>query len=71
MGNVVIGVLKNDETISELSFFIACKKSVCKSAENLITVARLFNESMHMLWPGGIKYDNTVYCFLLLTQSHI
>lgn len=57
LGNVVIGVLKNDKIVSERSFLIACKEM---PAANHITVARLFNESMHILWPNGVKYDNVL-----------
>lgn len=27
------------------------------TAANHITVARLFNEAIHLLWPNGVKYD--------------
>ena len=57
LGNVVIVVLTNDEIVSELSFLKVCKEI---SAENHITVARLFNEIMDSLWPKGIKYDNAL-----------
>ena len=47
MGNVeLLECLENDETVSELSFLMACEEL---SAANHITVARLFNESVHLL----------------------
>lgn len=57
VGNVVVGVLKNDKVASELSFLVKCKEL---PAANHVTIVRLFNETMHMIWPNGIKYDNVL-----------
>ena len=45
VGDVVIGVLKNDKIVSEFSFLIACKEI---STANHNTFARMFNDSMHL-----------------------
>ena len=63
MGNVVIRVLKNGKIVPELLFLIVCKEI---SAANHITVAGLYNKSMHLLWPKLIKYDNVL---LFITDS--
>ena len=54
-GNVVVSILKNEKCISEKSFLVKCKEL---PAANHIAIARSFNETMHMLWPNGVKYDN-------------
>ena len=58
VGNLVIGVLKSDETVSDLSFLIPCKEV---SVGNHITVVTLFNESMYLLWSKNIKYNNILF----------
>ena len=46
VGNVTVGVLKNDKIVYKLSLLIDCKEM---SAPNHSTVARLFNKSVHAL----------------------
>lgn len=46
VGNVVVGVLKNDKVASELSFLVKCKEL---PAANHVTIVRLFNETIHMI----------------------
>jgi hypothetical protein len=41
VANVVIGVLKNDQTLSEKSFLLSCKEM---SAVNHTTIAHVFKE---------------------------
>jgi hypothetical protein len=53
VANVVIGVLKNDQTLSEKSFLLSCKEM---SAVYHTTIARVFNEAMQALWPDGVKF---------------
>jgi hypothetical protein len=53
----VIGVLKNDQTLSEKSFLLLRKEM---SAVNHTTIARVFNEAMQTLWPDGVKFDNVL-----------
>jgi hypothetical protein len=60
--NIVIGVLKNDQTLSEKSFLLSCKEM---SAVNLTTIAPVFNEAMQTLWPHGVKFD----VLLLVTDA--
>ena len=43
-------------------FLLACEEI---SVVNHTTVACVFNDAMHILWPGGVKYDNV----LLLTDA--
>ena len=38
------------------SFFLLSCEEI--SVVNHTTVARVFNDAMHILWPGGVKYDN-------------
>jgi hypothetical protein len=61
--NVVIGVLKNGQTLSEKSFILSCKEM---SAVNHTKIARVFNEAMQTLWPHGVKFDNAL---LLVTDA--
>jgi hypothetical protein len=63
VANVVIGVLKNDQTLSEKSFLLSCKEM---SAVNHTTIACVFNEAMQTLWPDGVKSDNVL---LLVTDA--
>jgi hypothetical protein len=63
VANVVVGVLKNDQTLSEISFLPTCKEI---SAVNHITIARDYNEAMQTLWPDGVKLDNA---FFLVTDA--
>jgi hypothetical protein len=65
VANVVIGVLKNDQTPSEKSFLLFCKEM---SAVNHTTAACVFNEAMQTLWPDGVKFDNVL---LLVTDGHL
>ena len=46
------------------SFFLLSCEEI--SVVNHTTVARVFNDAMHILWPGGVKYDNVL---LLLTDA--
>jgi hypothetical protein len=55
--NVVIGVLKNDQTLSQKSFHLSCKEM---SAVNHTTLTRVFNEAMQTVWPDGVKLDNVL-----------
>jgi hypothetical protein len=57
VANVVIGVLKNDQTLSKKSFLLSCKKM---SAVNHTTIARVFNEATQNLLPDGVKFDNVL-----------
>ena len=61
--NIIIGVLKDDDVLSEKFFLLACEEI---SVVNHTTVARVFNDAMHILWPRGVKYDNVL---LLLTDA--
>ncbi|XP_068085018.1 uncharacterized protein [Anabrus simplex] len=63
VGNVVVDVLKNDKTACEHSYLLACKEML---AANHVTIARLFNEAMHLLWPKDITYDHVL---LFLTDN--
>jgi hypothetical protein len=60
--NFVIGVLKNDQTLSDKSCLLSCKEM---SAVNHTTIACVFNEAMQILWPFGMKFDN----MLLVTDA--
>jgi hypothetical protein len=60
--NVVIGVLRNDQTLSEKSFLLPCKEM---SAVNHTTIASVFNEAMQARWPDGVKFDDV----LLVTDA--
>lgn len=69
IGNVIIGLL--DETKSSNSFLLACDElSKC----NHQTSAKLFNDSMSVLWPNGVKHEQVFttsnYCFLSNMISH-
>jgi hypothetical protein len=55
--NVVIGVAKSDQTLSEKSFLLLFKEM---SAVNHTTIARVFNEAMQTVWPDGVKLDNVL-----------
>jgi hypothetical protein len=57
VANVVIGVLKNDQTLSEKSFLLSCKEM---SAVNHTTIASVFNEATQALWPDGVNFDNVL-----------
>jgi hypothetical protein len=57
VANDVIGVLKNDQTLSEKSFLLSCKEM---SAVNHTTIAPVFNEAMQTLQPDGVKFDNAM-----------
>jgi hypothetical protein len=48
VANVVIGILKNHQTLSEKSILLSCKEM---SAVNHTTIACVFNEAMQILWP--------------------
>lgn len=63
VGNVVVGALENNEIVSKRCFLLACREI---SASNHVTMARLFNESLQLLWPIGVKFDNVL---LLLTDA--
>ncbi|KAJ4435703.1 hypothetical protein ANN_18319 [Periplaneta americana] len=63
VGDVIAGVLKNDEIISKQFFLLACKEM---PAANHVTIASLFNQSLEILYPNGVKDDNVL---LLLTVS--
>jgi hypothetical protein len=63
VANIVIGVLKNDQTLSEKSFLLSCKEM---SAVNHTKIARVFNEAMQTLWPHGVKLGNAL---LLVTDA--
>jgi hypothetical protein len=63
VANIVIAVLKNDQTLSEKSFLLSCKEM---SAVNHAIIARVFNEAMQSLWTDGVKYDNVL---LLVTVA--
>jgi hypothetical protein len=61
VANIVIGVLKNDQTLSEKSFLLSCKEM---SAVNHITIARVFNEAVQTLWPGeglSVSYPKLIH----------
>jgi hypothetical protein len=55
VANVVIGVLKNNQMLSEKSFSLSCKEM---SAVYHTTAACVFNEAMQTLWPDGVKFDS-------------
>jgi hypothetical protein len=63
VANVVIGVLKNNQMLSEKSFSLSCKEM---SAVNHTTAACVFNEAMQTLWPDGVKFDSML---LLVTDA--
>ncbi|PSN53697.1 hypothetical protein C0J52_02227, partial [Blattella germanica] len=63
VGNVVVGALENNEILSKQCFLLACREI---SASNHVTMARLFNESLQLLWLTGEKFGNVL---LLLTDS--
>lgn len=64
VGNVIVGVLSNDdETVLTKNYLLVCKEL---SAATHVTIARLFNEAMQLLWPEGIKFDNVL---LLVTDA--
>jgi hypothetical protein len=62
VANVIIGVLKNDQTLSEKSFLLSCMEM---PAVNHTTIARVCNEAMQTLWPDGVKLD----VLLLVTDA--
>jgi hypothetical protein len=62
VANIVIGVLKNDQTLSDKSFLLSCKEM---SAVNHTTIAPVFNEAKQTLWPHGVKFD----MLLLVTDA--
>jgi hypothetical protein len=51
VGNIAVGVLENEETLSEESFLLSCSKM---SAVNHTTVELVLNEVAHTLWPDGV-----------------
>jgi hypothetical protein len=51
---VVIGILKNNQALSEKSFLLSYKEM---TAVNHTTMECVFNEAMQTLWPGGVKFD--------------
>jgi hypothetical protein len=63
VANVVIGVLKNDQTLSEKLFLPSFKEM---SAVNHTIIARGFKEAMQTLWPDGVKFDKVL---LLVTDA--
>jgi hypothetical protein len=63
VANVVIGVLKNGQTLSEKSFILSCKEM---SAVNHTKITRVFNEAIQVLWPHGVKFGNAL---LLVTDA--
>lgn len=57
VGNVIVGKLSSEPCNS---FLLNCEKlDKC----NHKTIAKLFNDSMNLLWPEGVKYEN-VFLFL-------
>ncbi|KAL4107434.1 hypothetical protein QTP88_017776 [Uroleucon formosanum] len=59
-GNVIIGKLCSEPTKSFLLNCVQLEKC------NNKTIAKLFNDSMNLLWPNGVKYENV---FLFLTDA--
>jgi len=60
IGNVIIGKLCSEPTKSFLLNCVQLEKC------NNKTIAKLFNDSMNLLWPNGVKYENV---FLFLTDA--
>ncbi|KAL4126245.1 hypothetical protein QTP88_010470 [Uroleucon formosanum] len=57
VGNVIVGKLSSEPCNS---FLLNCEQlDKC----NHKTIAKLFNDSMNLLWPEGVKYEN-VFLFL-------
>ncbi|KAL4120732.1 hypothetical protein QTP88_013368 [Uroleucon formosanum] len=59
-GNVIIGKLCSEPTKSFLLNCVQLEKC------NNKTIAKLFNDSMNLLWPNGVKYEKV---FLFLTDA--
>lgn len=53
VANVVIGLLKNDQTLLEKLFLLSCQEM---SAVNY-TITHVFSEAVQTLWPDGMKFD--------------
>jgi hypothetical protein len=51
VANVIVGTLNDDPSPSFLL------TSECLEKTNNTTIAKTFNDSMMLLWPGGIQYD--------------
>ncbi|KAL4126218.1 hypothetical protein QTP88_010444 [Uroleucon formosanum] len=60
VGNVIVGKLSSEPCNS---FLLNCEQlDKC----NHKTIAKLFNDSMNLLWPEGVKYENL---FLFLSDA--
>lgn len=62
VANVVIGLLKNDQTLLEKLLLLSCQEM---SAVNYTTIAHIFSEAVQTLWPHGMKFE----VLLLLTYT--
>jgi len=60
IGNLIIGKLCSEPTKSFLLNCVQLEKC------NNKTIAKLFNDSMNLLWPNGVKYENV---FLFFTDT--
>jgi hypothetical protein len=60
--NVVIAGLKNDKMLSAKLFVLLCQEL---SAVHRTTMARVFNEDVHILWPVSVKFAEV---FFLVTD---
>lgn len=64
VGNVIVGKLSSEPYNS---FLLNCEQlDKC----NHKTIAKLFNDSMNLLWPEGVKYEN-VFLFLSDTAPYM
>lgn len=57
IASVVVGVLSEDKEESAKSFVVTIEEL---PKTNHQTIAKCFNESMNLIWPSGIKYDNVL-----------
>ena len=61
IGNQIIGKLCSEPTKSFLLNCVQLEKC------NNKTIDKLFNDSMNLLWPNGVKYENV---FLFFTDTY-
>lgn len=57
IASVIVGVLSEDKEESAKSFVLTIEEL---PKTNHQTIAKCFNDSMNLIWPSGIKYDNVL-----------
>jgi len=66
VANVVIGTLETNQ----LGKAYLLNTEILDKA-NYSTITKLFDQSMFLLWPDGIRHDDVVYLYFLVTPLRI